>query len=50
MFRLAYFSFVGAVLSTPVHFLTNIQHTQWAIFGLVALAAAFLTAGMMRRP
>jgi hypothetical protein len=50
VFRLAYLSFIGAMLSTPVHFLTDIRHSQWAVFGLMALAAAFLTAGMMRRP
>ena len=50
MFRLAYLSFLGAIVSTPVHFLTNINHTQWAVFGLMAAAIAFLTAGMMRRP
>ena len=50
MFRMAYLSFIGAMLSTPVHFLTDVRHSQWAVFGLMALAAAFLTAGMMRRP
>jgi hypothetical protein len=50
MFRLAYLSFVGALISTPVHFLVDIKHSQWAVLGLVALAAAFVTAGMMRRP
>jgi hypothetical protein len=49
MFKLAYLSFLGAVVSTPVHFLTNIN-THWALFGLMAAAAAFLAAGMMRRP
>ena len=50
MFRLAYLSLVGAVVSTPVHLFTNTQQTRWAIFGLIAAAAAFLAAGMMRRP
>jgi hypothetical protein len=50
MFRLAYVSFLGAIVSTPVHFLANTNHTQWAIVGLMVAAAAFLTAGMMRRP
>ena len=50
MFKLAYLSFLGAIVSTPVHFLTHINHTQWAVFGLAAAAAVFLTAGMMRRP
>jgi hypothetical protein len=50
MFRLAYVSFLGAIVSTPVHFLSNTNHTQWAIVGLMVAAAAFLTAGMMRRP
>jgi len=50
MFKLAYLSFLGAIASAPVHFLTHINHTQWAVFGLMAAAAAFLTAGMMRRP
>jgi hypothetical protein len=49
MFRLAYLSFIGAVASTPVHFLTN-QHTHWLLLGLMAAGAAFLTAGVMRRP
>ena len=50
MFKLAYISFLGAIASAPVHFLTHINHTQWVVFGLMAAAAAFLTAGMMRRP
>ena len=50
MFRLAYLSFVGAMLSTPVHLLTNAQQTRWAIYGLMAAAVVFLAAGMMRRP
>lgn len=50
MFRLAYLSLVGAVVSTPVHLLTNTEQTRWAIFALIAAAVAFLTAGMMRRP
>jgi hypothetical protein len=49
MFRLAYLSFIGAVASTPVHLLTN-QHTHWLLLGLMAAAAVFLTAGVMRRP
>ena len=50
MFRLAYLSFIGAMISTPVHLLTDVQYTRWAIFGLMAAAVGFLTAGMMRRP
>lgn len=50
MFRLVYLSFVGAVLSTPVHFFADSRHTHWAVLGLVAMAAVFLTAGLMRRP
>ena len=49
MFRLAYLSVIAAIASTPVHFLTN-QHTHWVLFGLMAAAAAFVTAGMLRRP
>jgi hypothetical protein len=49
MFRLAYLSFLGAIVSTPVHFLTN-RHTHWVLLGLMAASVAFLTAGMMRRP
>ncbi len=50
MFRLAYLSFVGAMVSTPVHLLTNFHRTPWAVYGLMAAAAVFLAAGMMRRP
>ena len=50
MFRLAYLSFIGAVVSTPVHLLTNLELTRWAIVGLTAAAIAFATAGIMRRP
>jgi len=49
MFRLAYLSFLGAIVSTPVHFLTSVN-THWALFGLVAASGAFLAAGIMRRP
>ena len=50
MFRLAYLSFVGAIVSTPVHLFTNIELTRWASLGLIAAAIAFLTAGIVRRP
>jgi len=50
MFRLAYLSFIGALLSAPVHFIADFKHSQWAVLGLFVLAGAFLTAGMMRRP
>ena len=50
MFRLAYLSIVGAVLSTPVHLLTDVQFTRWIVYGLSAAAMVFLAAGMMRRP
>ena len=50
MFRLAYLSFVGAMVSAPVHWLTDAHQARWVIFGLMAAAVAFLTAGMMRRP
>jgi hypothetical protein len=49
MFKLAYLSLLGAVVSAPVHFLTNIN-THWALLGLMGAAGAFLAAGMMRRP
>jgi len=50
VFRLAYLSVVGAVVSTPVHLLTDLHQARWAIFGLMAAAVAFTTAGMLRRP
>ena len=50
MFRLAYLSFVAALVSAPVHFIAGFKHSQWAVLGLFVLAAAFTTAGVMRRP
>ena len=50
MFRLAYLSLIGVVISTPVHLLTDFQQTRWVIYGLMAAAVLFLAAGMMRRP
>lgn len=50
MFKLAYLSVLGAVVSTPLHLLTDLHQARWAIFALMAAAVAFLTAGMMRRP
>jgi len=50
MFRLAYLSFVGAMVSTPVHLLTDVQFARWVVYGLSAAAMVFLAAGMMRRP
>jgi len=50
MFRLAYLSFVGAMVSTPVHLLTDAQFARWVVYGLSAAAMVFLAAGMMRRP
>lgn len=50
VFRLAYLSFVGAMVSTPVHLLTDVQLARWVVYGLSAAAMVFLAAGMMRRP
>ena len=50
MFRLAYLSFVGAMVSTPVQLLTDVQFARWVVYGLTAAAMVFLAAGMMRRP
>ena len=50
MFRLAYLSFVGAMVSTPVQLLTDVQFARWMVYGLSAAAMVFLAAGMMRRP
>ena len=50
VFRLAYLSFVGAMVSTPVQLMTNHHEARWAVYGLIAAAVVFLTAGMMRRP
>ena len=50
MFRLAYLSFLGAVVSTPVLLLTDLHQARWVILGLMAATVAFTTAGMMRRP
>ena len=50
MFRLAYLSVLGAMVSTPVHLLTDLRQARWAIFGLAVAAVAFLTAGLLRRP
>jgi hypothetical protein len=50
MFRLAYLSFLGVLISTPVHLLTDVQQLRWAIYALMTATAAFVTAGVMRRP
>lgn len=50
MFKLAYLSFLGAMVSTPVHFLVDKSLTRWAALCLVALTIAFVTAGLLRRP
>ena len=50
MFRLAYLSFAGAVVSAPVHLLTDVHFARWVVYGLMAASMMFLAAGMMRRP
>ena len=50
VFKLAYVSFMAAMVSTPVHFLADKGVTRWAVLCLIALAIAFVTAGMLRRP
>ena len=50
MFKLAYVSFMAAMVSTPVHFLADKSLTRCAVLCLIALAVAFVTAGMLRRP
>lgn len=50
MFKLAYFSFIAALIATPVHLVAGNSQTRVVVLGLLLLTALFTAIGLQRRP
>ena len=50
MFKAAYFSFIAALVATPVHLVAGNMQTRSVVLGLLLLSAAFVAIGFQRRP
>jgi hypothetical protein len=50
MFKTAYFSFIAALVATPVHLVAGNTQTRAVVLGLVLLSAVFTAIGLQRRP
>ena len=50
MFKLAYFSFIAALISTPVHLVAGNSQTRVVVLALLLLTALFSAIGLQRRP
>ena len=50
MFKLAYFSFIAALITTPVHLVAGNSQTRVVVLALLLLTALFAAIGLQRRP
>jgi len=50
MFKLAYFSFLAALIATPVHLVAGNSQTRVVVLALLLLTALFAAIGFQRRP
>ena len=50
MFRTAYFSFIAALVATPVHLVAGNSQTRAVVLGLLLVSAVFVAIGFQRRP
>jgi uncharacterized MAPEG superfamily protein len=50
MFKLAYFSFLAALIATPVHLVAGNSQTRVVVLALLLLTALFAAIGLQRRP
>ena len=50
MFKLAYFSFIAALIATPVHLVAGNSQTRVLVLALLLLTALFAAIGLQRRP
>lgn len=50
MFKVAYFSFVAALIATPVQLLLGNAQTRLVVVALFLVSASFAAIGFQRRP
>ena len=50
MFKLAYFSFIAALIATPVHLVAGNSQTRVVVLALLLVTALFAAIGFQRRP
>jgi len=50
MFKVAYFSFIAALIATPVHLVAGNSQTRVVTLALLLLSAIFSAIGVQRRP
>ncbi|HET7364186.1 MAG TPA: hypothetical protein VFJ70_11530 [Burkholderiales bacterium] len=50
MFKVAYFSFMAALIATPVHLIAGNMQTRAVVLGLLLVSAVFVAIGFHRRP
>ena len=50
MFKVAYFSFIAALIATPVHLVAGNSQTRAVVLGLLLVSAVFVAIGFQRRP
>ena len=50
MFKTAYFSFIAALIATPVHLAAGNTQTRAVVLGLLLVSAVFVAIGFQRRP
>jgi hypothetical protein len=50
MFKVAYFSFIAALVAAPVHLVAGNSQTRVVVLALLILTALFAAMGLQRRP
>jgi hypothetical protein len=50
MIKVAYFSFIAALVATPLQLVLGNSHTRVAVLALFLLTATFAAIGFQRRP
>jgi hypothetical protein len=50
VFKVAYISFIAALIATPVHLVAGNTQTRAVVLGLLLVSAVFTAIGFQRRP
>ena len=50
MFKLAYFSFIAALIAAPLHLVVGNSQTRVVVLALLLLTGLFTAIGFQRRP
>jgi hypothetical protein len=50
VFKVAYYSFIAALIATPVHLAAGNAQTRAVVLGLLLVSAVFAAIGFQRRP